>query len=146
VIHFEGEQTFSHPIAEVMASLSDVSFLLDCLGSVDRVIESTSDYANWKLKPPFAFVAGMLDISLKVLERLPDSTKFEIVSKSVGATSTVESVMHFAPSGDGTHVRWVGDITALTGLLKLVPRPLIQGAANKVISDTWESIRKKLGA
>ena len=49
-----------------------------------------------------------------------------------------------APSGAGTKVHWTGQITALTGLLKMVPKGLIQSTAAKIIEDIWAGVEKKL--
>jgi uncharacterized protein len=52
--------------------------------------------------------------------------------------------MTFEPKDGGTLVKWTGDITALTGLLKLVPKGLIQSSAGKVIDETWVAVSKRL--
>ena len=46
--------------------------------------------------------------------------------------------------GGGTAVHWTGDLTEVTGLLKMVPKGLLQGAAQKVIDDVWAAVAAKL--
>ena len=62
----------------------------------------------------------------------------------IGASSTVEVKMTFHPQDTGTLVKWTGDIIALTGLLKLVPKGLIQSSAGKVIEETWAAVSRRL--
>ena len=47
---------------------------------------------------------------------------------------------------DSTTVRWSGDLVAVTGLLKMVPKGLMEGAAKKVIDDVWAAVGQKLTA
>ena len=100
------------------------------------------------MRPKFAFMAGNLDTTAEVLGRSTDEqVRYRIVSTSVGAKSTVDASLDFRPAdGGGTAVQWVSDVTELGGLLKLVPRGLIQAAAQKVIADVWASIRQRLVA
>ena len=61
-------------------------------------------------------------------------------------TTTVTTALTLVPTDAGTDVSWVADITALNGLLKMVPRGLIQSAAQKVIADVWQSVRAAVAA
>ena len=55
--------------------------------------------------------------------------------------------MTFESTSDGgTRVLWSGDITSLSGLLKLAPKGLIQATAQKVIADVWLAIRGKVSS
>ena len=145
MIHFEGEQQFPLPKDEVAAKLSDAGFLVGCLSNVEQVVESTPDRAVWKLRPGFSFVRTTLDVTMEVVERKPgESARFRMTSKGIGASSTVEAALNFQSADSGTAVRWTADITELSGLLKMVPRGLIQSAASKVIAETWEAVGQKL--
>lgn len=99
----------------------------------------------WKLKPKLSFLTGGLDAVIEVVGREPDrSASFRIVSKAIGASSTVGAVLQFQASESGTLVNWAGDLLEVTGLLKMVPKGLLQGTAEKVIEDTWQAIEAKL--
>ena len=43
-------------------------------------------------------------------------------------------------------MHWTGDLTEVTGLLKIVPKGLIEGSARKVIEDVWAAVAAKLTA
>ena len=145
MIHFEGDRTFAHPVTDVFARLSDAAFLLTCLKDVETVIETGPDRAKWKLRPGFSFIRTTLEITMDIVERVPNaSVKVKLYSKGIGASSTVISVMTFQPKDSGTAVHWVADVTELTGLLKLVPKGLISSSAGKVIDETWDEIDQKL--
>jgi carbon monoxide dehydrogenase subunit G len=147
MIHFEGDMSFPLPVAEVAAKLSDAGFLANSLPDA-QVTEATPDKAAWKTKPKFSFLTGSMHLEAAVLERDADrSVTFRIVSKPMGATSTVDTRLEFKEAeGGGTAVHWTGDVVSVTGLLKMVPKGLMEGAAKKVIEDVWAAVSAKLNA
>jgi len=146
MIHFEGDRSFALPVDVVAARLSDAAFLVGCLRNVDQVVSADRDKAVWKLRTGFSFLSTTLEISLSVLERTPVSATYTAISRGVGATSVVQAALHFAPSDNGTKVRYTAGIVERTGFLKIVSGGLIQAAARSVIEDTWKAIEEKLHA
>ena len=147
MIHFEGDKSFPLPVADVAAKLSDAAWLVGCLSDA-QVAEATPDRADWKIRPRLSFLTGSLDVSLDVTGREPGkSADFKVRSRGIGATSTVNARLEFREAeGGGTAVHWTGDLVEVTGLLKLVPKGLIQSTAQKVIDDVWAAIGVKLTA
>ena len=145
MIHFEGVETFPLPVAEVAAKLSDAGFLAHCVPEA-HVTEATPDKSVGKIKPKLSFLTGSLTILADVLARDPGkSVTFQIVTKTIGASSTVTAKLDFKEAeGGGTAVNWTGDLVTVTGLLKMVPKGLMEGSANKVIEDVWAALRQKL--
>jgi carbon monoxide dehydrogenase subunit G len=143
-IRFEGDRTFALPPAVVAAELSDAKFLVGCLQNVEHVAEAAADKAVWKLRTGFAFLSTSLEITLTVVERSESAATYKAVSRGVGASSTVQAVLTFAPNETGTHVHYTADVVERTGFLKVVSPGLIQSAARTVIEDTWKSIELKL--
>jgi uncharacterized protein len=140
-MHFQGREHFP---AGSEAALSDAGFLAACVPDA-TVTHGEPDRAAWSVKPKLAFISGQLETHLTVVERVPgQSTTFEAVGRGVGASTTVRSVLTFTPDETGVAVDWSADVVALTGLLKMVPKGLIQGAAEKVIAEVWSGIRAKL--
>ncbi len=145
MIHFEGERQFTRPVAEVAAKLSDASFLVTCIANVEEIVSATPARVIWKLRPGFSFVRGTLTITMDIIERVPDSSvKVKIFSKGIGASTTVIADLKFAAREAGSAVQWVADITKITGLLKMVPKGLIQSTAAKVIEETWIGVDTQL--
>lgn len=145
MIHFEGVQTFPLPVAEVAAKLSDAGFLAHCVPEA-HVTEATPDKSVGKIKPKLSFLTGSLTLHADVIARDPGkSVSFQIVTKTIGASSTVIARLEFKEAeGGGTAINWTGDLVAVTGLLKMVPKGLMEGSANKVIEDVWAALRQKL--
>lgn len=145
MIHFEGERSFPRPLASTYAKLSDAAFLVECVPDA-HVAEASADRAAWKLKPKLSFLTGSLDAVLTVTAREPDKqAAFRITTKAIGASSTVTATLHFSESGpESTAVHWSADLVEVTGLLKMAPKGLLQGTAEKVIEDMWTAIAAKL--
>ena len=143
-MHAEGDRDFALRVTELFARLSDAAWLAGCLEQV-QVTRAEPDVAACSMKPSLSFVAGTIDTTLTIAERTPPAEMHATVtSKGIGATATVETHLTFTPQGDGTRVHWEMTITQLTGLLKLVPKGLLQATAQKVIEDVWTQIEKKL--
>jgi len=145
MIHFEGHEAFPLPPDELYAKLSDAGFLAGCLPDAE-VAEAAPDRAVWKQKPKLSYIAGAIETTLSVANRVPgESVAFTVQGKGVGATSTVETALAFRPGeGGGTLIHWTGDVVTLTGLLKMVPRGLIQATAQTVIRDVWAAVRQRV--
>lgn len=144
MIHFSGRRRFALPAAALFAKLSDAAFLVGCLPDA-KIGEASPDRVAWKLKPKLSFLTGGLDAVMDVSSRDPDrSATFRIVSKAIGASSTVTATLQFEPDDPGTNVNWTADLIEVTGLLKMVPKGLLQGTAEKVIEDTWQAVEAKL--
>jgi carbon monoxide dehydrogenase subunit G len=147
MIHFEGVRSFPLSVAEVAAKLSDAGFLASCVPDA-QVSEATADRAIGKLKPKLSFLSGGLTLTADVTAREPGrSVAYQIVSSVIGASSTVITRLEFKEAeGGGTAVHWSGDLAAVTGLLKMVPKGLLEGSAKKVIEEVWSSVAARLGA
>jgi carbon monoxide dehydrogenase subunit G len=145
MIHLEGVESFSLPVADVAAKLSDAGFLAHCVPDA-QVSEATPDRSVGKIQPRLSFLTGGLTLNASVLAREPGkSVVFQIVTKTIGASSTVDARLEFREAeGGGTTVHWTGDLVAVTGLLKMVPKGLLEGSAKKVSEDVWAALRKKL--
>lgn len=143
MIHFQGVQTFPAPPDVVQAKLSDAGFLATHLPDATAT-ETAPDRAAWKVRPKLAFIAGELDTVATVVERTADGVKYRLESKGVGSGSVVEASLTFAAADGGTAVTWAGDITSMSGLLKLAPKGLVQAAAQKVIAECWATLKQKV--
>lgn len=143
---FEGDRSFDLACNTVAAKLGDAAFLLSCLQNVDQVVEAGPDKAVWKLRTGFSFLSTTLEVALTVTERSAERAAYEALSRGVGASSRVVAVLHFAPAGSGTLVRYTAEIAERTGFLKVISGGLIEAAARSVIDDTWKAIEAKLSA
>ncbi len=148
MVRFEGERELGLAPAEAWGKLTDARFLVQCIPDVETVKDAQADRAALVLRPGFAFVRGTLEVTLQVVEAVsPTSARVLLHSKGIGSTSDVEATLALTEKeGGGTRVRWVAEVTALGGLLKMVPSGLIRGAAQKVVGDVWTNIEAKLAS
>jgi carbon monoxide dehydrogenase subunit G len=145
MLQFEGDQDFGRPPALVFAKLGDASFLVSCVPGVESVKEAGPDQAVCVLRPGFSFVRGTLEVTLQVLERVPEkSIRVLAHAKGIGSGNDVEALLKLEPKDAGTHIHWTAEAKNFTGLLRAVPAGLMQGAAQKVIADVWVEVGKKL--
>jgi carbon monoxide dehydrogenase subunit G len=146
MIHFEGQEEFPAPLAVVYIHLADAGWLAQSLPDT-TVTEATPNASAWKVRPKLAFLAGELETTCRFEERQPNERIVYLVeTKGVGSASTVRATLHLSSSSTGTHVTWQADVVTMTGLLKLAPTGLIQGAAKKVIADCWAAIQARMAA
>lgn len=145
MIRFDGTRSFPLPVAEVAAKLSDAGFLANCVPDAE-IAEATPDRATGKVRPKLSFLTGALSLEATVTAREPGaSVSYQLVSKVIGGSSTVTAALAFrAAEGGGTDVVWTGELAAVTGLLKVVPKGLLEGAAKKVIEDVWAGVAARL--
>ncbi|MGL6074375.1 MAG: SRPBCC domain-containing protein [Fimbriiglobus sp.] len=145
MMHFEGTEVFTSDPATVYAYLANAGRLARALPE-GEIFEETPTQAAWKVRPKFAFMAGTLDTTATItVQQAEVMVGYRIVSTGVGSSSTMIVQLTLNPQTVGTAVQWTGDLTELGGLLRMVPRPMLQAAALKTISDVWTAIRKDLG-
>lgn len=145
MLRFEGDKTFAKPPEEVWNRLTDAQFLVQCVPGVEAVKKAEADEAAWTLRPGLSFVKGTLDVTLRVVDKVPHSSARLLAhSKGIGTSSEVEAAFALSPSGGGTGLHWTAEVKNLGGLLKAVPQGLLQAAAQKVIGDLLTAIETRL--
>lgn len=145
MLQFQGTERFVEPLAQVWSKLSDARFLIRCVPGVESQSKAESDHAECVLHPGFSFVRGTLQLSLQVLDRIPErSLRLLLHSKGIGSSSEVQCQLTLAEEGTGTRVDWTANIQSLGGLLKAIPQGLIKASAQKVIGDALAALRTQL--
>jgi carbon monoxide dehydrogenase subunit G len=144
MIHLAGSESFAVPPSELFVHLADAGFLARCLPEA-AIASATPDRAEWSVKPKIAFLAGSLETIATVTERVPASrVQYSLVTRGIGSGSTVEAGLSLRADGAGSMVDWSAKISAVSGLLKLAPKGLLQTTAEKVIAEVWAAIRANL--
>ena len=93
----------------------------------------------------FSFVRGTLEVEIKLADRVENQWMRVLGhGKGIGSSNDVEIRFDLAPQGTGTRVHWKADVTNLGGLLKMMPKGLLQAAAQQVIGDVWATVRNKM--
>jgi carbon monoxide dehydrogenase subunit G len=146
MLNFNGQKDIPRFTPESLwEKLSDARFLVQCVPDVHQVAQQERDGATFTLRPGFAFIRGTLDVTMRVVEATsPGSVRLTLLSKGIGTSSEVEAVLAISALETGSRVQWTAEVKQLGGLLKAVPRGLIQGAAQKVVNDAWNAVEAKL--
>ena len=144
MIAFAGDRSFPLPAPEAAAKLSDVGWLVGTLPDV-QVVSATPERAVWKMKPKLTFVTGHLETTMDRTAHDPGAAvSYRVVTKTIGASSTVLIRLEFRAADGGTQVHWTGELVEVTGLLKMVPKGLLQATAEKVIGEVWAAVGARL--
>jgi len=141
-MEFSGEEQFTQGREELYAKLVDLEFMSKTFPGLKKVVKLEPKLLVCKLKPGFSFISGTLTNTMELVgENPPESVDVNVHGKGIGASVNVRIEIKMTPDGDGTTLAWLAKVTELGGLLKPVPRPLIEAAASKVVSDTWAAFR-----
>ena len=144
---FEGDKKLIPEPVTCWTKLTDPSFLLQCIPSIESVGQSQPDQLRFKVRPGVSFVRGTLDVTAKVDKLDPaKSARYRIHSQGIASSSNVEVLLTLTPAEPGTHLHWLADIKSLGGLMKAIPQGLIQASAQKVIGDILAAVETKLNA
>jgi uncharacterized protein len=144
-MQFEGDKDFPLPPAEVWPKLSDARFLVDSLKNSPEVLLREEHAAEWRVKPAASFISGTMDTRLEITERKPpEEMTVVLTSKGIGSSSTTVVNLKLMPNEGGSRIHWQAEITQLSGLLKMIPKGLIQATAKKVIEDVWDGVDQEL--
>jgi uncharacterized protein len=145
MIQFEGDRDFTLPPVAVWEKLSDARFLVKCIPDVESVAQADASAAVCTIRPGFSFVRGTLELTIRVAEAVPEqSVKLLLQSKGMGNSSVVEALLALTAREGGSRVHWQAQIKEMGGLMKMVPKGLISGAAQKVVSDAWAAVEARL--
>lgn len=145
MLRFEGERSFSLAPDELLARLSDVAFLVECMPDVEAVHTCTTDQARVTIQPGLSFVRGALEVELGLHpQTAPGALGIHLTSRGIGSSADVVTHLQTLPADGGSLVRWSAEVVRLGGLLKLAPQGLIRGAAEKVINDAWDRVKRRL--
>lgn len=149
LIHLEGTEHFALANEPLWERLTDLSFVVQCMPDLDKVVLTEPQRIVFRVRPGFTFIRGTLEITLSLIDaRRPDQARMKIVSKGVGSGVTLEASVVLADAAsqtDGqTCLAWTADVLELQGLLKPVGKSLIAAAARQVIAAAFERLRAEL--
>lgn len=145
MLQFDGNCNLPGSPTVLWPLLRDAGFLAACIPEATVTGTPGKDRATCTVRPGFAFVRGSLDVTIDVVEAVePSRLRLLQISKGIGTSSELETILTLSPAEPGTRVQWSAEVKRLGGLLKAVPTGLIRGAAQKVIDDVWQGIEKKV--
>jgi len=142
--HFDGQETFDIPRERLWEFLTDIRSVPRCLTNLEAPQFPSPDSLTGKLDSKFSFLHGKLDIAIQITDRQkPVSTKIIVTVRGIGCRALIHGSIELAgpdPAPGPTSLRWQAD-ARLEGLLSAVSKGLIEGAARKLIAETFQTIR-----
>ena len=144
-MNLSGFEHFDGPVETVYDQLTNLEFTAKTLPGLERVEKLTPTHLECRVKPPLGFLAGSMQMVFDVIEsNRPTSARMRVKGKGIGASLTIETSIKLSPEMEGTRLEWASQVTELGGLIKALSRTLIEGAAKKIVSDSWITFRKHL--
>lgn len=142
---FSGTETFAAPQERVFAVVTN----LDALAAAMPGLVSSEKADEWTLKavvrPGLSFLGGQIKLTVSIAEKSPpDSALLRVAGQSIGVSMNIESRLKLSPAEGGTKLDWEARVFDMKGLIAAVPAGLIRAAAQKVIGDGWNALRKQV--
>jgi carbon monoxide dehydrogenase subunit G len=142
---FTGEESFNASQAKVYSILSNMDCYARAIPGLVSHEKQPDGSMKVAIKPGLSFASGTVKATMRLTEATPTSrTVMQIDSSGIGMTLNLEAAMNIVPDGDKSKVQWTGRVTSYSGLVKLAPAALVRGAADKVIKDGWNELRKQI--
>jgi carbon monoxide dehydrogenase subunit G len=147
---FAGQEQFAAAPARVFAAITDPESLaraIPDLTSHERVDERT---LKGVVRPGFSFMRASMKLVLTIDQASPPApgtpgrAEMNITSGGIGASMKVGCRILLQEHDGGTRLDWEAEVHELKGLIAAVSPALIRGAADKVIRDGWEAIRREV--
>jgi carbon monoxide dehydrogenase subunit G len=141
---FRGEESFDQPRAKVWRFLTDLRNIQKCSPQLQEVKYPRDGAMTAKLVPDFSFARGALDLVVEMKEKSePDSAHVVVTARGMGSSAAIDVRLALSGSELATQLRWSAE-AKLGGLLSAVSKGLIEGAAKKLIAETFEKVRNEL--
>jgi carbon monoxide dehydrogenase subunit G len=144
-MNFSGIEHFDAPVETVYDQITNLEFTAKTLPGLERVDQLDPKHLECRVKPGFSFLTGSMQMVFDVLEtNRPSSARMRVKGKGIGASVVIETSIRLSAEGAGTRLEWSSEVTELGGLIKALSHALIEGAAKKIVSDSWATFRKHL--
>ena len=142
---FSGSEHFDYPVETVFDEITDLNVTAKTLPGMERVERVDSKHLECRVRPKFSFLTGSMQMTFDILEtNRPSSARMRVIGKGIGASLAIETSIHLTAEDAGTRLDWESEVTQMTGLVKALSRTLIEGAARRVVADSWAVFRTHL--
>lgn len=142
---FLGDTTLPFPPQAVRDALVGLEGVAKHMGDVTSVERVDARTLKLVVRPGFSFIRGTLRVTMTIDEVEPGRKLVQTAkSEGIGLSMTIESAITLEPAGTGTKASWEARVVERKGLVSAIGASLIQAAANKVLEDGWNAVRKTL--
>jgi carbon monoxide dehydrogenase subunit G len=144
-MHFEGTFDIKSPRQKVWEFLSIPDNLAKCLPDVQKFEVIAPDRFKATVKAGVGFIKGTFNIEVSMHDMQPPThAKLVVRGTGVGSSVDIEASMDLSDLPDGgTRMTWKAD-AKVGGLIASVGHRLLEGAAQKIVSNLFASIKKQL--
>jgi carbon monoxide dehydrogenase subunit G len=142
---FHGTENFAVPRQQLWQFLTDLRNVGRCLPNFSDAKFPNPDTLTGKLGSSFTFARGTFDVTIEFRERRPqDSARALVTATGLGCQAVIDSSLRLTETGpQETALEWSATVE-LGGLLSFVSKGLIEGAARKIIADSFDAVRREI--
>jgi carbon monoxide dehydrogenase subunit G len=144
-MHFEGSVPIKASREEVWAFVIDPNQVGQCGPGVERIDVVDATHFKAAAKVGIGFITAKFNVNMEFAElEAPDRALIKAHGQAPGSAVDATAEMKLSDGPDGATVMdWYADVD-LSGTLASVGARMIEGTANKMISQTFDCMRSKL--
>ena len=146
-MHFEGSVPIRATRDKVWAFVTDPHQVGPCGPGVETIEVVDATHFKASAKVGIGFISARFVVSMEFAEQEPpDRARIKAHGQAPGSMVDATAEMHLSDGPDGSTVMdWSADVN-ISGTLASVGARMIEGTANKMISQTFDCMRAKLEA
>jgi carbon monoxide dehydrogenase subunit G len=144
-MHFEGSVPIKASREKVWAFVIDPDQVGQCGPGVERIEVVDATHFKAAAKVGIGFITAKFNVNMEFAElEEPDRALIKAHGQAPGSAVDATAEMKLSDGPDGATVMdWYADVD-LSGTLASVGARMIEGTANKMISQTFDCMRSKL--
>lgn len=144
-MRFEGTVEIKAPRDRVWAFVSDPAQVAACGPGVESVDMVDETHYKTVAKIGVGFISARFNGDVEIVEQVPpDRMVIKVHGQAPGSAADALASMELRDGSDGaTSMDWSADVN-IAGTLASVGARLIEGTANKLVTQTFDCIRAKL--
>ncbi|MEA2623352.1 MAG: uncharacterized protein QOH61_2262 [Chloroflexota bacterium] len=145
-MQFSGSQLIKAPLEEVFAFVIDPDKVGWCGPGVESIEMIDETHFKARAKVGVGFIKARFAIDMELAEVTPPNRAvIKAKGQAPGSAAYGTGTMNLVPGDEPntTLLVWAADVV-MTGLIATVGQRLIEGTANKLVSQSFQCIREKL--
>jgi uncharacterized protein len=142
----DGTNSLPAPVDTVWKTINDPEALRRCTPGLKELKATGPDSYQATLSIGIAAVKGTYAGTLKITDKQPNK-HYKIVLEGTGGAGFMkgEGTVDLEPQGDGTLLRWAGDIQ-VGGLIAGVGQRMLGGVGKMLIGQFFKCLEQQFGA
>jgi carbon monoxide dehydrogenase subunit G len=145
-MHFEGTVQINAPRDAVWAFVIDPNQVGQCGPGVESIEVVDDTHFKATAKVGIGFISARFNVNMEFAEvDAPNAATIKAHGQAPGSAVDADARMQLSDADGGTRMDWSAEVN-IAGTIASVGARLIEGTANKMISQTFDCIRSKLEA